>query len=74
MIWLQARIRDEPYNPELGATGGSAGRDPILPISLGMVPEDQTVNDLAGLIVKRFDTVHPDKGQVINISCMRYQS
>ncbi|MCJ1432080.1 hypothetical protein MMC27_001436 [Xylographa pallens] len=65
-IWLQARIRDEPYNPELGATSGSAGRDAILPISLGMVPEDHTVNDLAGLIVKRFDTVHPDKGQVIS--------
>ncbi|MCJ1386003.1 hypothetical protein MMC17_009128 [Xylographa soralifera] len=64
MIWLQARIRDEPYNPELGATSGSAGRDPILPISLGMVPEDHTVNDLAGLIVKRFDTVHPDKGKL----------
>ncbi|MCJ1405219.1 hypothetical protein MMC11_008446 [Xylographa trunciseda] len=64
MIWLQARIRDEPYNPELGATGGSAGRDAILPISLGMVPEDHTVNDLAGLIVKRFDAVHPDKGRL----------
>ncbi|MCJ1286901.1 hypothetical protein MMC26_006247 [Xylographa opegraphella] len=69
MIWLQARIRDEPYNPELGATTGSAGKDPILPISLGMVPEDHTVNDLAGLIVKRFDTVHPDKGRVKNMLC-----
>ncbi|MCJ1391146.1 hypothetical protein MMC18_004008 [Xylographa bjoerkii] len=64
MIWLQARIRDEPYNPELGATSGSAGRDAILPISLGMVPEDHTVNDLAALIVKRFDAVHPDKGKL----------
>ena len=64
MIWLQARIRDEPYNPELGAASGSAGKDPILPISLGMVPEDHTVNDLAAMIVKRFDAVHPDKGYV----------
>ena len=62
MIWLQARIRDEPYKPELGATSGSAGRDAILPISLGMVSDDHTVNDLAGLIAKKFDAVHPDKG------------